>query len=203
MTTTTVDLRCSCGAVEGTVSEASPETINRAVCYCDDCQAFNRFLGRDDLADSYGGSDIIQVAPSRLRFRRGTDNLRSMRFSEKGLFRWYTDCCKTPAGNMIYSARCPFVGINRRMFVLQGADLDAVVGASLGGIYGKFAIGGCPAGVDEKASFGVVARSAKWLLGNALAGRHKPSPYWTPTGKPTAEPRILSREERAPYYRQG
>ncbi len=124
-----------------------------------------------------------------------------MRFSEKGLFRWYTDCCKTPAGNMIYSPRCPFAGISNRMFVLQGYALDEAVGKSVGGIYGKYANGGCPPGVAEEASLGVVVRSATWLLGNALTGRHAPSPYWTTAGKPLVEPRILSQEERKKYYR--
>lgn len=197
----TLDLRCACGAVQGVVRDASPKNINRAVCYCDDCQAFNRFLERDDLMNAQGGSDIVQVAPSRLQFTSGTDKLRSMRFSEKGLFRWYTDCCKTPAGNMLYSPKCPFSGINSRMFVLQGSALDEIAGKSLGGILGKFAIGGCPPGVHEKAGFGLMARSAKWLLGNALAGRHKGSPYWTNDGKPTAEPRILTSDERKKYYR--
>ena len=199
---TNVELRCACGAVEGVVSEASPKTINRAVCYCDDCQAFNRFLGRDDLMNDRGGSDVVQVAPSRLRFTAGFDKLRSMRFSEKGLFRWYTDCCKTPAGNMLYSTRCPFAGINSRMFVLQGSALDAAVGVPLGGIYGKFAMGGCPEGVYKEAGLALLLPCMKWLLGNVLAGRHKPSPYWTADGKPTVEPRILSREERLSFYNQ-
>jgi hypothetical protein len=189
--------------VQGVVADASPKTINRVVCYCDDCQAFARFLERDYLMDDHGGSDVIQVAPSRLRFTQGADKLRSMRLSEKGLFRWYTDCCKTPAGNMLYSARCPFSGIHRRMFVLEGNALDAAVGTSLGGMNGKYAIGGCPPGADESASLGVMLRCFGWLLGNAIRGRHKPSPFWTTDGKPTAAPRILSLEERTKLYRQG
>jgi hypothetical protein len=199
---TNVELRCACGVVQGVVSEASPKTINRAVCYCDDCQAFARFLERDDLVNDRGGSDIVQIAPSRLRFTAGTDKLRSMRFSEEGLFRWYTDCCKTPAGNMLYSARSPFVGMHKRMFVLEGSALDGAVGTPLGSIQGKFAIGGCPPGVDEGAGLRFLLPCMKWLLGNVIAGRHKPSPYWTADKKPTVEPRIFSREERMKFYPQ-
>jgi hypothetical protein len=199
---TNVELRCPCGEVQGIIAEASPKTINRLVCYCSDCQAFARFLGRDDVMNDRGGSDIIQMAPSRLRFTAGVDKLRSVRLSEKGLFRWYTDCCKTPAGNLIYSPRCPFAGIGKRMFVLQGSALDAAVGASRGGIHGQDAIGGCPPGVDEKASLRVMLPSARWLLGNLIRGRHKPSPYWSADGKPTVEPRTLSRDERTKLYRK-
>ncbi len=182
--------------------DASPKTINRVVCYCADCQAFNRFLERDDLMNDHGGTDIVQIAPSRLRFTAGADKLRSMRLSEKGVLRWYTDCCKTPAGNMLNSPRCPFTGIPKRMFVLQGSALDAAVGVPLGGIHGKDAIGGCPPGVHEAAGLGLLIPCMRWLLGNVIRGRHKPSPYWTTDGKPTAEPRILSKEERTPLYRQ-
>ena len=200
--TTSVELRCTCGAVQGVLSEASPENINHCVCYCDDCQAFVRFLGRNDLMDDRGGSDIVQVAPSRLRFTSGVDKLRVMRLSTKGVLRWYTDCCKMPAGNNLDMIRCPFSGLYRRFFVLQGAELDTAVGKPIGGIHGRFAMGGCPTGVDEKASFRVMARSVKWLFGNALAGRHKPSPYRHDDGKRIAEVLDLSGPERMKYYRK-
>jgi hypothetical protein len=198
---TTVDLRCTCGAVQGHVLDASPKTINRVVCYCDDCQAFVRFLGREDIMDAQGGTDIVQIAPSRIRLTQGTDKLRSMRLSDKGVLRWYTDCCKTPAGNMLDSAKCPFAGIATQMFVLQGSDLDAAVGTPIGRIWGKFAIGGCPPGVDEGAGFGLLLQCMKFLLGNIVMGRHKPSPYWTSDQKPKAEPLILVAGESAKYYR--
>jgi hypothetical protein len=200
---TDVELRCACGSVQGFVAEASPTTINRAVCYCDDCQAFARFLGRDDVMNDRGGTDIVQVAPSRVRIVAGADKLRSMRLSEKGIFRAYTDCCKTPAGNSLYSARTPFVGFATRFITLQGSALDAAAGTSLGGIYGRFAIGGCPEGVHEKAALGLVLRSAGWLLGNFVHGRHTPSPFWTASGEPTSPPRVLTREERVPLYAKG
>ncbi|MBK9265104.1 MAG: hypothetical protein IPM54_35655 [Polyangiaceae bacterium] len=190
---TDVELRCACGAVQGFVSEASPATINRAVCYCDDCQAFARFLGRYDIMNDRGGTDIVQVAPSRVRIVAGADKLRAMRLSQKGVFRAYTDCCKTPAGNSLYSPRTPFVGFATRFFVLQGSELDAAVGASLGGIHGRLAIGGCPPGVHERAALGLILRSVGWLLGNAFHGRHKPSPFWTASGEPTVAVHVLSR----------
>lgn len=65
------ELRCRCGQVEGTVSNASPESVNRIICYCDDCQAFLHHIGRSELLDAHGGTDIVQVAPADLRFHRG------------------------------------------------------------------------------------------------------------------------------------
>ncbi len=53
------EFRCRCGEVRGIVTDASPHTANRVVCYCDDCQAFAHRLGRADLLDAHGGSDIV------------------------------------------------------------------------------------------------------------------------------------------------
>jgi hypothetical protein len=63
--TTRAELRCRCGEVRGFVADASPRTVNRIVCYCDDCQAFAHRIGRADLLDAHGGSDIVQVRPHR------------------------------------------------------------------------------------------------------------------------------------------
>ena len=42
----TAELRCHCGKVEGHVADAAPKTVNHAICYCDDCQAFAHHLRR-------------------------------------------------------------------------------------------------------------------------------------------------------------
>ena len=64
-------LSCSCREVQGLVTNVSPTTVNRVICYCDDCQAFLHHLGRADLLDAHGGTDIVQVAPARLSFVHG------------------------------------------------------------------------------------------------------------------------------------
>lgn len=182
------------------VVESSPRTCNHAVCYCDDCQAFARFLGRDDVMNERGGTDIVQVAPSRVRIVAGHEHLRSMRLSPKGVLRWYTGCCRSPAGNMLHTPRSPFIGFPTRFIALEGHALDAVVGPSEG-LQGRFAIGGCPEGVPARVGMGLLARSVVMVLGNALRGRHRPSPFWTATGEPIAAPQVLTPEERAPLYR--
>lgn len=200
---TELELRCACGTVRGVVADASARTCNRAVCYCDDCQTFARFLGRDDVMNARGGTDIVQVAPSRLRFVAGQEQLRSMRLSPKGLLRWYTACCKTPAGNMLPSPRSPFVGIPTRFVVPGGSALDAAVGPSRGGLHGRFASGGCPEGVAPKVGLGLLVRSVGWVLGNVVRGRHAPSPFWTASGEAVAAPTVLTLEQRTELRRAG
>src|SRR5690349_9274547 len=97
-----VELRCRCGEVGGRVKDAAPGAVNRVVCYCDDCQAFAHHLGRADLLDAQGGTDIVQVAPpASLVFDRGSDRIVGLRLTPKGLYRWYAISCKTPVGNTV------------------------------------------------------------------------------------------------------
>ena len=81
---TKAEFRCRCGEVRGVVTDASPRTVNRVGCYCDDCQAFAHWLGRAELLDAQGRSDIIQVAPATLAFSQGQDRIRGVRLSPKG-----------------------------------------------------------------------------------------------------------------------
>jgi len=67
------------------VTSVSPSTVNRAVCYCDDCQAFLHHLGRADLLDAHGGIDIVQVAPARLSFVHGQERIVGLRLTSGGL----------------------------------------------------------------------------------------------------------------------
>src|SRR4029077_11390639 len=99
-----VELVCRCGEVRARVTDASPRTVNRIVCYCDDCQAFAHRIGRADLLDSQGGREIVQLAPATLTFLQGQQRIVGLRLTPKGLFRWYASCCNTPVGNTLTPA---------------------------------------------------------------------------------------------------
>src|SRR5262245_65179137 len=71
-------LSCRCGEVRGLVTRVSPNTVNRVVCYCDDCQAFLHHLGRAELLDAQGGTDIVQIAPGSLSFIQGKERLAGL-----------------------------------------------------------------------------------------------------------------------------
>ena len=84
-----VELECKCGAIHGLCRGVSASTVNRVICLCIDCQTFAHHLGRGDLLDENGGSDIIQVAPCTVTFDRGTDKIAALRLGPKGPYRWY------------------------------------------------------------------------------------------------------------------
>lgn len=195
---TDVPLRCRCGKLTGTVRELSPGTGTRIVCYCNDCQAFARFLGRDDITDTWGGTDIFQMAPARVRIDLDDDALRSMRLSAKGLFRWYCGHCKTPVANTI-NGRVPFVGLLTPFIDLEraGTTLDALLGPPIGHIYTSAALDGGPPHATQKSMVPVITRSVRKLVGSFLNGTSSPSPFFDPKRRtPRIEPRVLSPEER-------
>ena len=184
-------LHCRCGEVQGHVKDASPGTVNRIVCYCDDCQAFLHHLGRADLLDAHGGTNIVQVAPASLTFERGTERIAGLRLTPKGLYRWYASCCKTPLGNTL-SPAIPFVGVVAQAF----ENPDATFGAPIGAILGKFAIGTPPAG-STKLNPRLLARALRMVIGWRLRGRAWPHPFFDRATRAPSHPlTILSRSER-------
>jgi hypothetical protein len=190
-----VELHCRCGEVRGLVKDASPQTTNRAVCYCDDCQAFLHHLGRADLLDEHGGTDIVQTAPASLTFHRGAERIVGMRLSPKGLYRWYASCCKTPLGNTLGPA-IPFVGIVAHAFEAPDTKPDDVFGKPLGGILGKYAIGKPPEG-SEKPNLRLIAHAVRLMLGWRLRGKTWPHPFFDRASRSPSRPvTTLSREER-------
>lgn len=185
---TSIEMACKCGIVKGKASGLTPKTVNHAVCYCDDCQAFARFLGRgDDVLDEYGGTDIFQMAPKHLTLTQGTDQLRCMQLSEKGIHRWYTACCKTPVGNTA-GAGLPFVGVIHSFLEKDREKLAAAVPIDTY-VHLKFAVKPVPEEIKAKAFSGwkMIPFILK-LLGWRLRGWQKPSPFYGDDSKPVARP---------------
>jgi hypothetical protein len=191
----TAELRCRCGKVEGRVSEASPATVNRVVCYCDDCQAFLHHIGRADLMDSGGGTDIVQVAPSSLAFHAGAEHIAGLRLTPKGLFRWYARCCNTPLGNTV-SPGIPFVGIVAQAFDVGAVRADDLFGKPIGAILGRYAIGVPPegsTGIDVRLLARAIGMVAAWRL----RGRAWPHPFFDRATRAPSRPlTTLTRAER-------
>jgi len=121
------EFQCRCGEVLGRLANASPEAVNRMVCYCEDCQAFLHYLGRVDLLDAHGGTDIVQIAPAALSIARGHERIVGLRVTPTGLYRWYASCCKTPLGNTLRSA-IPSVGILAQVFEDGAQTADDLFG---------------------------------------------------------------------------
>jgi hypothetical protein len=182
---TQAELHCRCGEVRGLVTNASARTVNRVVCYCDDCQAFAHQLGRADLLDAHGGTDIVQVAPASLKLVQGQHRIVGLRLTPNGLFRWYASCCNTPMGNVLRPA-IPFVGIVAQVFDNGMQRPDQVFGKPVGAVFGQYAIGDAPAG-STGIKLSLMLRTFRMVLGWRLRGQTWPHPYF-------------ARDTRAPIY---
>jgi hypothetical protein len=196
---TDLPLRCRCGHVHGIASEVSPSTGCRVVCYCEDCQAFARFLERPDVFDAAGGTDIFQMPPGRLKLTAGMDAVRCLRLSKRGIFRWYTDCCRTPIGNTA-GPRVPVIGVIHSFMdhEADGRSRNEVLGPPLCRIYERSAIGPLPPTAPVPPSFGVFVRRASKILGWWARGLGRPTPFFDDrTNAPRPVPRVLTASERA------
>jgi hypothetical protein len=162
---TEADVHCRCGAVLGRLTDAAPARVNHLVCYCDDCQTFVRYLGRADLLDAHGGSDIVQVAPGSLTFIEGQNNIVGLRLIPKGLYRFYASCCKTPLGSTV-GPTIPFVGIVAQALEANAEKRDRAFGRPIGAIYGQYAVGVAPRGGIRPR-----LRAIRLVLGWRLGGR--------------------------------
>jgi hypothetical protein len=190
-----IDIGCRCGAVRGRVSDASPRTANRVICYCDDCQAFAHHLYRRELLDPHGGSHIVQLAPASLSFHNGQEHIVGVRLTPKGLYRWYARCCNTPLGNTV-SPAIPFVGVMTGAFQIGGQLPDELFGRPIAAIKGEYAIGEPPPG-SKGIGFSLMARSIAKVLGWRLTGQTWPHPFFDrSTRKPIYPVASLSLEER-------
>ena len=187
-------LRCSCGAVRGAVEHE--RLASHSICYCPDCQAFARFLGREaELLDARGGCENIQALPKDVTFREGAQHLACVRLSETGMLRWYAACCNTPIGNTPATSKLPFVGLARAC--LENASSS--VASSFGPVrHCTFTSGAV--GPTNPEPFGGAALVV-WLIRNRLRARFTGgfsiNPFFdTATDRPIVPPKVLSPAER-------
>ena len=75
-------------------------------------------------------------------------------------------------------------------------SIDQVLGAAVL-VQGRSAFPGPAPGASDSAPLGLVLRAMKKLPSWWISGRGQPSPYFEPSGRPLAEPLVLSVEARA------
>lgn len=186
-----VPLKCECSKVQGLATHISPGYGNRIICYCNDCQAFANYLERgSSILDEYGGTDIFQLSPSQVKITAGKEHIRCIRLRPKGLYRWYTNCCKTPIGNTM-SAALPFVGMIHN-FMDDGGKRDEYLGPVLAYTLVKSAKETLPDERKQGFPFKVTVRGICKLIVWKIKGLNQPSPFFNPDGTPVSEPEILS-----------
>jgi hypothetical protein len=191
--TMTHSIRCNCGKLKGTLNRN--DYVNRCVCYCADCQAFARFLKREnEILDERGGTSIIQTIPANVTFTEGIENLTCMRLTANGLLRWYAACCNTPIGNTPPTLNPSFIGLIHNCLSSDQNLLDRAFGPVRMHVNTKYAIG-----EDKPKSTGLLSgtfRIIGMVLKARLDGNYKQTPFFVlESGAPIVTPKVLSDSE--------
>ncbi|MEO0827805.1 MAG: DUF6151 family protein [Cyanobacteria bacterium J06635_15] len=186
-------IQCDCGQLKGTLN--SNAHVNRCVCYCPDCQAFARFLKKEnEILDESGGTDIIQTTPSHITFTAGIENLSCMRLTENGLLRWYAACCNTPIGNTPPNLNISFVGLIHNCLSSDQNSLDSAFGSARVHVNVESAIG-----EDKPKSTGILSGNLRiigMMLKARIDGSYKQTPFFlVESGAPIVGPTVLSDQE--------
>ncbi len=189
------NIKCTCGAVQGTITINDLATAKHFICLCDDCQAYAHFLARaPDILDKNGGTDILPVVPAEIKITAGFNKLKCVRLGPKGMIRWYAGCCKSAIANTPASAKMPYAGVFTSAIVQsEGHRLGPVYGRVLG----KFGLAPLPPNTAQTMKPKVGIWVAGFMMKAFLGRKNSPSPFFdAQTGQPTVEPYILNKEER-------
>ena len=128
----------------------------------------------------------------RDRINKGTEQIRCLRLSPKGLFRWYTECCNTPIGNTL-GPSFPFIGIIHN-FMNLGDDRNNILGPVLAHIGIKDARGTPDyPNAREKVPIGLLFRMLHRMLYWKLKGMGRPSAFFKDGGAAIVAAKIMSR----------
>jgi hypothetical protein len=181
-----IPLRCRCHQVQGELGTA--RTYVRATCYCKSCQAYAHWLGTPGLTDAAGGSDVVAMSPSQVRFTAGQEQIACMSLSDRGILRWYAACCRTPLGNTPRTPDVHYVGIHTACLEGAGDAVDAAFGPA-----GRCVINTDSATAPVRATplafaFGGL-RIAMGILGARLR-KLRASPFFDDAGRPIRSPEV-------------
>lgn len=160
------------------------------MCYCRDCQGFLDKLGRPDLLDDHGGTQIVPAYPAEIRILRGAEHLVCNRLSPEGLFRWSSGCCNSPIGNT--RAKFPWFGLIHSAF--RAADPQSLerLGAIRSRIFGRDARGTPPFPIPDRIGFRDMMVVLPFVAKGLIGRKHKGSPFFEADGRtPIRPPRLL------------
>ena len=192
----TMGIQCQCGTVKGVISDKALQRHNHLICYCKDCQAFARYVAKEDTMNNKGGTEIVQVSCADVSITEGIDSIACIRLNEGTLVRWYAKCCNTPLANapgpglpfigLIHTCLQPVTQINNKF-----GPISLVAFANGAASNEKPKSIGMPMGMIR---FVILALGAKFR------GDGKRHPLFNANGEPIVTPKVLSDAERAPLY---
>ena len=182
--------QCDCGKVR---IEIAPAKGTRCVCYCWDCQAFQRHLGHPEALDAAGGSDLFQTMPYRVEVQEGAEQLACLQLSEKGPLRWYAACCNSGICNTWRSPKVPLASLT-----VRGFKDPTPAGAVLARVNRSGATGHIDGPKGSVRT--LIVRFLAAALWARVTGRYRNTPFFQADGSPIAPVKVLSTAETEAAY---
>jgi hypothetical protein len=183
-------ISCDCGQFKAQLLAFPKNTPGRLMCYCDDCQRYLENLGRTDLLDDYGGTEVIPVYPTEIEFVQGADKLQCNRLTKRGNNRWSATCCNSPIANT--PAGIPWVGIFHQAFTRSDESYPARLGSVRSRIHGLHARPGAPFEIAPKIGFKAMMTVMPFIIKGKILKKHSRSPFFKEDNRtPITEPRVL------------
>lgn len=186
-------IACQCGKVKGYLVCSGQE--NRGICYCTDCQAFAKYLGQESaVLDNAAGTEIVQTLAEFVHITEGKERLACIKLTDKGLLRWYSNCCNTPIANIPANYKNTFVGLVHNCLTGGSNALDASFGKVKMAAFTDSATSN-----PKPKAYGVpsaMLRIIAMLLKARIFRAYKKTPFFdVQTGKPVAIPKVLGSDE--------
>ena len=190
-------IACACGEVVGEVTGLPNSSAGRFICYCDDCQSFAHRLGKPDVLDAQGGTEIAPIFPANVKIVKGGKRLSAVRLDANGLYRWFATCCRTPFGNT--RPEMPWFGLIHSFVPKESlGEYQTNLGEVRGAMFGKFAHGEPIAGTPSTMSFGRFLQVLPFIAKGLLGRKTVPSPVFDPQSKaPLGPVETVQSEERS------
>lgn len=191
-----MEIQCDCGEFKAEIKNFPKETPGRLGCYCDDCQAYAVYLGRTDILDQSGCTEVVPVYPSNFVFKQGIEKLKCTRLFENGTCRWSTTCCNSPIANT--KIGMPWAGVFASAYLQKNKNyLENTFGPIKSRIMGKFAKGSPAPGTPMKMDLKAFVTVFPFMLKGAIFKKSKHSPFFGQDGKtPIVQPTVLTLDER-------
>ncbi|MCG2837480.1 DUF6151 family protein [Photobacterium sp. WH77] len=189
----TIQLKCECGELHGAAEVPAPSSGNRVVCYCKDCQAFAEQLSPERILTAHQGTAIFQLSPASVQWTNGSEQIRCLRLTPEGLFRWYAGCCKTPIANTLKPG-FPFVGLIEKVISAQDRT-EEHLGPVRAHAYPQYANPPLPEDIlRNNRVWPMMIRVLLKILSWKLTGKGRPNPFFDRHAQPMSQPEIVSKK---------
>ncbi|QBK06202.1 hypothetical protein DW355_17100 [Hylemonella gracilis] len=153
-------------------------------------------LGRTDLLDVNGGTEVIPAYPSDVKILQGLEHLTCTRLTATGTYRFSTSCCNTPIVNTRPGE--PWAGFLRCVYTARDAhSLDQTLGPVRSRIMGRYAQGTPPAGTPDKLNLKALVTVMPFMLKGKILRKSRASPFFADDGiTPISSPQVLTDAQR-------